>query len=109
MNGAFNYTGDANTSSWIAVLTQMQGLEPKTICPGHGELATADLIDTQRRYFVELREAVQQGIDAGKSVDEIKESIDLPWYEEWTGVDVKTRTENVEHVYAELTGGTGAG
>jgi glyoxylase-like metal-dependent hydrolase (beta-lactamase superfamily II) len=109
VNGAFNYTGDSNTSSWIASLTQMKGLAPKTVCPGHGEMATADLIDTQKRYFVELREAVQKGIDAGKSVDEIKESIDLPWYQEWTGVDAKTRTENVEHVYGELTGNKSAG
>ena len=47
---------------------------------------------------------MQKGIDAGMSVDEIKESIDLPWYKEWTGLDAKTRTENVEHVYGELTG-----
>ncbi len=33
----------------------------------------------------------------------IKEEIDLPFYEEWTGVNVKTRTENIEHVYGELT------
>lgn len=109
VNGAFNYTGDSNTASWIAALTQMQTLPVETICPGHGEMTGKELLDTQKRYFVELREAVQQGIDAGKTLEEIKGAIDLPWYAEWTGVDAKTRTENVEHVYAELTGKKGAG
>lgn len=104
VNGAFNYTGDSNTSSWIAALTQMQKLPVRTVAPGHGELADAGLLATQKRYFVELREAVQRGVDAGKSLDEIKAAIDLPWYQEWTGVDVKSRTENIEHVYGELTG-----
>jgi len=104
VNGAFNYTGDSNTASWIGVLTEIQKLPVKTIAPGHGEAARKDLLATQKRYFVELREAVQRGIDSGKSLDQIKDSIHLPFYIEWTGVDVKTRTENIEHVYAELTG-----
>mgnify|MGYP001326506434 CR=1 FL=1 len=40
----------------------------------------------------------------GETLAEIKTSIDLPWYKEWTGVDVKTREENIEHVFGELTG-----
>ena len=103
VNGPFNYTGDSDTASWIAALTQMQGLPVKVVAPGHGETATAELFGLQKRYFVELRAAVQQGIDDGKSLDEIKAAVDLPWYAEWTGVDVKQRTENIEHVYAELT------
>jgi len=47
---------------------------------------------------------VQKSIDAGKSLDAIKQAIDLPFYKEWTGVDVKKQTENIEHVYGELTG-----
>ena len=103
VNGPFNYTGDSNTESWIAALTQMQNLPVEVVAPGHGETATADLFALQKRYFVELRAAVQQGIDDGKTLDEIKAAIDLPWYAEWTGVDVKERTENIEHVYSELT------
>ena len=104
VNGAFNYTGDSNTESWIGVLTQLQKLPIKTLAPGHGETSTKQLIATQKRYFVELRQAVQQGIDAGLSLEAIKKSINLPWYKKWTGVDAKERTENIEHVYGELTG-----
>ncbi|WP_373652047.1 MULTISPECIES: MBL fold metallo-hydrolase [unclassified Schlesneria] len=103
VNGAFNYTGESNTSSWISVLTEMAKLPVQLVCPGHGDKSDAKLIETQRRYFVELRQAVQEGIDAGKSLDEIKKKIDLPWYKEWTGSAASEQTENIEHVYKELT------
>ena len=32
-----------------------------------------------------------------------KKQLDLPFFKEWTGVDVKTRVENIEFVYGELT------
>lgn len=103
VNGAFNYTGDSNTASWIGVLTELAELPIRTIAPGHGELADKQLIETQKRYFVELREFIQQASSAGKTLDEIKAAIDLPFYEEWTGVNVKENVENIEHVYDELT------
>jgi hypothetical protein len=73
------------------------------ICPGHGEMTGKELLDKQKRWFVDLREAIQKMIDNGKSLDEIKQMIDLPFYKEWTGVDAKTRVENIEHIYGELT------
>lgn len=103
VNGPFNYTGDSNTESWIRVLTEMQKLGIKTIAPGHGEMSDASLIDLQRRYFVELRQVIRQALDDGKSLEEIEQSIELPFYEKWTGVNVKERVENIEHVFAEFT------
>ena len=102
VNGAFNYTGDSNTESWISVLNALEELPIKTLAPGHGEPGGKELIANQRRYFVELREQVKKGIDAGSTVDEIKANIELPFYKEWTGDDIKTREENIEHVYNEL-------
>jgi len=103
VNGAFNYTGESSTESWIAVLNAMAELPVKTICPGHGEMSDESLIASQRRYFSELRMAVRKLIDADKTLDEIKQTIDLPFYKEWAGVDVKTRTENIEHVFKEMS------
>lgn len=104
LNGPFNYTGDGNTESWIGALTEMRKLPIKTICPGHGEMSDITLIDKQRRYFVELRQYIGDAIAKNKSLDDIKKSIDFPWYKEWTGVDVNTRTENIEFVFKELGG-----
>jgi cyclase len=105
VNGAFNYTGDGNTASWIRVLAEMQKLPVKRVCPGHGEMGDADVLEKQKRYFIELREAVQRLIDKGRTLNEIKEQIEVPSFKEWTGVDVKSRAENIEFVYSELTGG----
>jgi cyclase len=105
VNGPFNYTGDSNTESWIGVLNAMSELPIKTIAPGHGELSDKSLLEKQKRYFVELRAAVQAGIDKGRTLEEIKPTILLPFYEEWTGVDARERVENIEHVYMELMGG----
>jgi glyoxylase-like metal-dependent hydrolase (beta-lactamase superfamily II) len=106
VNGAFNYTGDSDTASWINLLSSLQELPVKYIGPGHGELAGKELLDKQKSYFVELRAAVKKLIDKGRTLDQIKAEIDLPSYKEWTGVDVKMQTENIEHVYGELTKGT---
>ena len=105
VNGAFNYTGDGDTESWISALSAMEDLDPKQVAPGHGELAGKELIGLQKRYFTELRAAVRDAISAGKSVDDLKQSLDLPFYKEWAGVEAKTRTENIEHVFKELSAG----
>ena len=107
VNGAFNYMGHSNSASWIACLEKMQKFDIKFICPGHGRVATKDLLATQKRYFVELREQVKKGIDAKKELADIVKSIDMPWYKEWTGVGVtepQMNKDSVEHVYKELTG-----
>src|SRR5262249_28268033 len=107
VNGAFNYMGHSNSASWIKVLEKMKDLHPKLVCPGHGSLAGPEVIDKEKRYFTDLRDHVQKGIDAGKSPADITNSLDLPWYKEGTGVDAAgppMNKDSVQHVYKELTG-----
>lgn len=104
LNGAFNYTGHSDTASWVRVLEKLQQLDVQYVCPGHGPVAGKDLIERQKRYFVELRQQVRQGIEAGKDLADISKSIDMPWYKEWTGVTANSRKENIDHVYGEMTG-----
>jgi phosphoglycerate dehydrogenase-like enzyme/glyoxylase-like metal-dependent hydrolase (beta-lactamase superfamily II) len=102
VNGAFNFMGHSDSASWIRVLERMQQLDVDLVCPGHGPPAGKELLEKQKRYFVELRREVKRGIDAGQTAEEIAGRIDLPWYKEWTSV--KPAGENVNHVYGELTG-----
>jgi phosphoglycerate dehydrogenase-like enzyme/glyoxylase-like metal-dependent hydrolase (beta-lactamase superfamily II) len=102
VNGAFNYMGDSDSASWVRALERMQQLDVRMVCPGHGPVAGKDLLEKQKRYFVELRRQVRQGLDADKTLAEVMRAIDMPWYKEWTGVP--PGAENVQHVYAELTG-----
>jgi phosphoglycerate dehydrogenase-like enzyme/glyoxylase-like metal-dependent hydrolase (beta-lactamase superfamily II) len=106
VNGAFNYTGHSDTAAWIKNMEKAQQLDVQMILPGHGPPAKKDLLAKQRRYFVELRRQVKAGIEAGKDVEDIRRSLSMPWYKEWTGVEASTRDENVKYVYDELTGRT---
>ena len=105
-NGPFNYMGHSDSASWIRVLERAQQLDVKLVCPGHGPLATKDVLAKQRRYFVELRQQVKKGIDAGKEFADILKSLDMPWHKEWTGIEANTRKPETRHVFDELTGRT---
>jgi cyclase len=107
VNGAFNYMGHSDSASWIRCLEKMDKLDVKLVCPGHGAVATKELIAKQKRYFVELRDQVKKGIAAKKDLAAITAGIDMPWYKEWTGTGVtepQMNKDNVKHVYDELTG-----
>jgi glyoxylase-like metal-dependent hydrolase (beta-lactamase superfamily II) len=104
VNGAFNFMGHSNSASWVRCLEKMEQFDVTLVCPGHGPPAGKDVLALQRRYFQDLRAAVQKGIDAGKSLAEITAGLDLAWYKEWTGKAAKANKDNVEHVFKELTG-----
>ena len=104
VNGAYNYTGDSDTANWIRVLESLQQLEVKTIAPGHGSLAGPELLALQRRWFTELRRAVEAGVRGSQTVEQIQQSLDIPFYAQWTGTLARERIENIRHVYSELTG-----
>lgn len=104
VNGAFNYTGHSNTASWIKVLEKMHAFDPKLIVPGHGAVTGKELLDKQKRYFVELRSEVRKGLDSLKKVEEITDGLQMTWYKEWTGKAAKENKENIQHVYDELQG-----
>ena len=103
-NGPFNYLGHSDTASWIRVLEKAQQLDVNIVCPGHGALTRRDVLEKQRRYFVELRAQVKKGIDAGKEFPDILKSIDMPWHKEWTRIEANTRKDETRHVFDEFTG-----
>jgi phosphoglycerate dehydrogenase-like enzyme len=102
VNGAYNFMGHSDSASWIRVMERAQQLDVRTVLPGHGPIAGKDLLEKQKRYFVELRQQVRKGIQDNKTTEDIIQSLDMPWYKEWTGVT--PAGANVQHVYAELTG-----
>lgn len=102
VNGAFNFMGHSDSASWIRALEKMQQLDVAMVCPGHGSVAGKDLLEKQKRYFVELRKYVGAGLEQDKSVDDLVRDIDFAWYKEWTGTN--PAGDNVKHVFNELTG-----
>jgi phosphoglycerate dehydrogenase-like enzyme/glyoxylase-like metal-dependent hydrolase (beta-lactamase superfamily II) len=104
VNGAFNYMGDGDSENWIKVLESLQELDIKTIAPGHGPAAGKELLETQKQWFIQLRQKIGEGIARGKTLDEITTELDIPWYEQWTGKKATDQTANITQVYNELTG-----
>jgi len=60
VNGAYNYMGDGNSEQWIKTLELAKKLGAKTICPGHGPIGTAEVLEDQQAFFVELRKQVKK-------------------------------------------------
>ncbi len=73
VNGPYNYTGDGNITEWIKTLDAVKKLGAKTVCPGHGPVGGAELLDDQQAYFLALTEQVKKL--AGKEPDEVKEAV----------------------------------
>lgn len=55
VNGPYNYTGDGSIAEWIKTLDAAKRLNPKTVVPGHGPVADGNLLEDQRRFFLELQ------------------------------------------------------
>jgi cyclase len=102
VNGAYNYMGHSDLASWVRVMERAQQLDVKLVLPGHGPIASKELLEKQKRYFVDLRAQVKEGIDAGKTFNDIRKGIDLPWYKEWT--TVAPTADNIKYAYDEMTG-----
>lgn len=72
VNGPFNYTGDGDTGKWVKTLQAAKKLGPKTICPAHGPMGDATILDDQIAYFESLRAEVAALVKAGKKPEEVK-------------------------------------
>src|SRR5436190_1949356 len=64
VNGAWNFVGDGNVGQWIRTLDEPHKLAPSVLCPGHGSLGDATLLDDQQQFFRRLTEEVERRITA---------------------------------------------
>ena len=74
VNGPYNYTGDGNIGDWIKTLEAVKELGAKTVCPGHGPVGGAELLDDQHAYFTTLTDEVKKL--TGKDPSEVKQSVE---------------------------------
>ncbi|HWC20552.1 MAG TPA: MBL fold metallo-hydrolase [Terriglobales bacterium] len=98
---------DATTSDWIETLNRMLAAHPAArFVPGHGDLATAQDIQTFRDYLAALRASIQKKQAAGQSGEGLTQAVlsDLkPKYGSWPGFD-RLGPLNVQQTTAELAG-----
>ena len=82
---AFRNFPDAYLDDWIESLKKVEAMEFDVLAPGHGPLGRKGNVRQFREYMEDLKSAVLQAIREGKSLDEMKQSIKLPKYEQWSG------------------------
>lgn len=89
---------DIDGDRWIAVLEELERLEPAIVVPGHGEVGDASLITTVRECLHDLRQSALAQIEAGASVDDAAAAIEQEyvalhptWKQpEWIGFAVRS-------------------
>jgi glyoxylase-like metal-dependent hydrolase (beta-lactamase superfamily II) len=105
----FPYIADSYSADWMRTLEKVESMEADIFVPGHGFLPE-DPEETRagiRRHWQilkDVRDAVQQQIDAGVSEDEAFRAIDLPQYHQFKGYQ-RALEIAVHRIYKELTGG----
>ena len=60
---------DVDGDRWIAVLEELERLEPAIVVPGHGDVGDASLLSEAREYLEHLRASTLRQIERGTSVD----------------------------------------
>ncbi|MEK9945998.1 MAG: MBL fold metallo-hydrolase [Alphaproteobacteria bacterium] len=96
----FRTLSGAAIPGWIDSIKAVEAMDFDILVPGHGAVSTkADAAD-HRQYFEDLVAAVQDGMNAGKSLDALKQDISLPKYASWGAYDWLPL--NVEGIYNAL-------
>ena len=92
---------DADLDGLIATLKGLEAMDFDILAPGHGALGgKADVAD-HRRYLETLRDRVKAGMAAGKTADELKQTVTMPEYASW-GMYKEWREPNVAGMYRLL-------
>ena len=75
---------DAYLDEWVESLKAVERMDFDILAPGHGELGKPEHVRLFRAYMEELRAEVTAMARAGKSVDDMKQAIQMKKYEGWT-------------------------
>jgi glyoxylase-like metal-dependent hydrolase (beta-lactamase superfamily II) len=75
---------DAYLDDWVESLKAVERMDFDILAPGHGPLGKPEHVRLFRAYMEELRGEVTALARAGKSVDEMKQAIQMKKYEGWT-------------------------
>ena len=86
----------------LGALKMMKSLNPEVVVTGHGPPGTTKIFDDTERFYTLLLERVERMVREGKSLDQIKEELKMPEYDDWGR---KERfPNNIEAAYRALKG-----
>ena len=67
---------DVDGHRWIAVLEELERLDPAVVVPGHGDVGGVEVIVAAREYLELLRDETVRLARAGQSEDEVAAELD---------------------------------
>ena len=79
--------GNANVDDWANQVRNVEALDFEILVGGHGPVGVKSDVTDGRIYLEELRAAVLEGLQAGKSVDELAQTITMDKYKDWISYD----------------------
>jgi glyoxylase-like metal-dependent hydrolase (beta-lactamase superfamily II) len=88
-------------SEWIASIKVVESLDIDTFLPGHGRQGTKAEITANRRFLEDVAAGVQQGIQEGRSIDDLKKTLTLDTYATWPNF-ATARPNHIEAAYKNL-------
>ncbi len=92
----------SSVDAWIDQIKVAETLDFDIFAPGHGRIGTPDELTEARTYMEDLRAQVLAGLNAGKSVEELKAEVTMDAYADWQQYEA-WRPLNVEGMAKYLT------
>ena len=78
---------DSDLAGWSAALRALHQLPIRAVVPGHGPLASPQVIAAVERYLAQLQDRVQQLLHAGAALSEVPDAVALPEFKGWDQYD----------------------
>ena len=96
-----NIAANYDEKDQFALIDKALALDANHVVGGHGNVGTDADVQDLRQYFTDLRQGVQAGIDAGKTIDQVKADLKLEKYASWIQYSERIGP-NIEGMYVIL-------
>jgi glyoxylase-like metal-dependent hydrolase (beta-lactamase superfamily II) len=93
---------DSYFPDWINAIKVVEAVDFDILIPGHGAVGVKADASDHRAYMQDLYDAVLAAARAGRSLDEMKQSIKLERYKDWAHY-AEWRPLNIEGVYQRIS------
>jgi len=93
---------DASVKNWLAILDQLEPLQPRLIVPDHGALGDGSLIAKERAFLLDLQARSLELKGQGQSADQAATTVTAEFKTKYPGWQTMGPVANVvKRVYAE--------
>jgi glyoxylase-like metal-dependent hydrolase (beta-lactamase superfamily II) len=92
-------------SEWITSYRAVEALDFDRVAPGHGNVFDKPVVTETREFFEYLVAQVSAGIQSGRPLADLNETVTLDRYKGWANYE-RLRRMTVEAAYVNLTTGT---